>query len=63
MSVIKKIPNVFYILLGTIGIASVFVFDINGILGFLLVWLGILSTAYGVLRGGNVLRKLVEFFS
>lgn len=59
----KKIPNIIFIILGIISIILFNVLKIDGILAFLLIWVGVVFIGIGLFKGNNPFKVICQFFS
>ncbi|MPQ34184.1 hypothetical protein E4V42_22625 [Clostridium estertheticum] len=59
----KKIPNIIFIILGIISIVLFNVLKIDGILAFLLIWVGMVFIGIGLFKGNNPFKVIGQFFS
>ena len=57
----KKIPNTIFMILGIIIIALEFYFMIDGMLGFLLIFVGVMSIGISMFKGNNPLTVIAQF--
>lgn len=49
--------------LGIIGIVLEFHFELDGMIGFLLIWLGTVFIGIGIFKGNNPLKVIAKFIS
>ena len=57
----RKIPNTIFMILGIIIIALEFYFMIDGMLGFLLIFAGVMSIGISMFKGNNPLTVIAQF--
>ena len=59
----KKIPNIIFLIFGVIILSLEFYFMFDGILGWLLTYVGIISIGISIFKGANPFKVIFEFIT